>query len=67
MDSTVFAGGIIFLFLIIILAIVVFWVWMLVDALMSKSEDKLVWIIVLIFLGPVIGSLLYYFLGRNKK
>lgn len=67
MDSTVFAGGIIFLFLIIILAIVVFWVWMLVDALMSKSEDKLVWIIVLIFLGPVIGPLLYYFLGRNKK
>jgi len=46
---------------------VVFWVWMLVDCLSKKRfEDKLVWVIVLIFLN-IFGAILYYFIVKNKK
>ena len=46
---------------------VVFWVRMLVDCLSKKRfEDKLVWVIVLIFLN-IFGAILYYFIVKNKK
>ncbi|MFT6873672.1 MAG: cytochrome bd-type quinol oxidase subunit 2 [Roseivirga sp.] len=32
----------------------------------NQSHNKLVWIIVVILL-PVIGSVLYYFIGRKQK
>jgi len=32
----------------------------------NQSRNKLVWIIVVILL-PVIGSVLYYFIGRKQK
>jgi len=56
---------------LVVLAIVallfVFWIWMLVDAIMKKKfEDKLVWILVIIFLH-FIGALLYYFLVYRKQ
>jgi phage shock protein C len=63
-----------FIFLATMLMLVV-WIWALVDCLKSKKEttDKLVWVIVIIFLN-VIGALLYFFLnekikmsGKNKK
>jgi predicted PurR-regulated permease PerM len=43
-----------------------FWVWMLVDCLSRKRfEDKLVWVIVLLFLN-VVGAVLYYILVKSK-
>jgi hypothetical protein len=46
---------------------VVFWIWMLVDCLSRKKfEDKLVWVIILIFLN-IFGAILYYFIVKNKK
>lgn len=45
----------------------IFWIWMLVDCLQRKKfEDKLVWVIVILFLH-IIGALLYHFLVKNKK
>jgi len=32
----------------------------------NQSRNKLVWIIVVILL-PIIGSVLYYFIGRKQK
>lgn len=32
----------------------------------NQSHNKLVWIMVVILL-PVIGSVLYYFIGRNQR
>ncbi len=45
---------------------VVFWLWMLVDCLQRKKfEDKLVWVLVILFLN-VLGSILYYFIAKEK-
>lgn len=58
--------------LISILAFI-FWIMMLVDCVKRKfpeSAEKIVWILVLIFL-QVLGALIYYFIvkdsGSNKK
>ncbi|MEM5772840.1 MAG: PLDc N-terminal domain-containing protein [Candidatus Aenigmatarchaeota archaeon] len=61
-----FFGGLGFLFLCLAIFAVVFWVWMLIDCLgRKKFEDKLVWVIVLIFLN-FIGAVLYYILVKSK-
>lgn len=60
------AGFVIALILILAVAII-FWLWMLIDVLQRKRfEDKLVWVVVMIFLF-VIGSILYYFLVYREK
>ena len=46
----------------------VFWVWMLVHAISNKGltdGERVAWVLVIIFL-PVLGSILYVFLGRPK-
>jgi len=62
-----FAWGAFALFFLLVIALVfVFWIWMLVDALMRKKfQDKLIWILVIIFLH-FIGALIYYFLVYKK-
>jgi O-antigen/teichoic acid export membrane protein len=61
-----FFGGLGLLFLCLALFTIFFWVWMLVDCLSRKKfEDKLVWVIVLLFLN-FIGAILYYILVKSK-
>jgi len=50
------------------LIVVVFWIIQIVDCLKSNFSgyNKIVWILVLIFLGPL-GALVYYFLGKDQK
>lgn len=46
----------------------IFWLWMLIDCIMrrfKKDINKIVWILVIIFL-PFIGSLLYFFLVKRR-
>ncbi len=54
---------IIILFFIILIPLIA-----LIDILKSRFEqnDKLVWVLLVIFL-PLIGSILYFILGRGKK
>ena len=50
------------------LACFVFWVWMLVHAITNKGlndGERVAWVLAVIFL-PVIGSVLYFFIGRPK-
>lgn len=50
------------------LACFAFWLWMLIHAITNKGltdGEKIVWVLVVIFL-PVLGSILYFFLGRPK-
>jgi len=59
-------GAFVLVFLFAIVLVFIFWIWMLVDALMRKKfEDKLVWILVIIFLH-FIGALLYFFFIYRK-
>jgi len=46
----------------------VFWLWMLIDALVNerKTEEKLLWFLV-IFLLHFVGALIYYFVRRSGR
>lgn len=65
--------GVIFLILLLIalaVAAFVFWIIMIIDCAKRNfkgDSEKIVWILVLIFLG-IIGALIYYFVvPRNDK
>ncbi|WMI65455.1 PLD nuclease N-terminal domain-containing protein [Aestuariibaculum sp. YM273] len=44
------------------------WIYCLIDILKNKfaQNDKIIWVLVVILI-PFVGSLLYLFIGRNKK
>ena len=55
--------------LLIILALMVFWVWMLVDCATkepSSGNDKIVWILVIVF-THWIGALIYFLVRRPER
>jgi len=53
---------------VLALACLAAWVWALVDILRSEfvGLNKLIWLALVIFL-PLIGVILYYFIGREQK
>ena len=49
-------------------ALTVFWIWMLVDAIQNKGitdGEKVGWVLAIVFFH-LIGSVLYFFIGRPK-
>ncbi len=47
-----------------------FWLWMLVECLTkepSVGNDKLIWALVIIFVSPLIGALIYFFVRRPER
>lgn len=62
-----------FVFMILIFVAVailatIFWIFMLVDCAkrnFKKDNDKVVWILILVFTG-IIGAIIYYFVVKNK-
>ncbi len=69
----IFGLGIFFLiiwllFFIAFLLCIVFWGIMIVDVVnrkFAKSEDKTLWVLVVVFAG-IIGALIYYFMVKKK-
>lgn len=63
-------GMLIFLFVFVIaIAFFIFWLLMLIDSIKRKfkGDEKLLWVLVIIF-ANWIGAIIYYFLVyRNKK
>lgn len=50
------------------LAVMAFWIWMLVDAIQNKGladGEKIGWVLAIVFFH-FIGSVLYFFIGRSK-
>ena len=46
----------------------IFWLWMLIDAIKSKTlsdTEKIIWVLVIIFLN-LLGALIYFFAGRRN-
>ncbi len=53
---------------VIVLAAMVFWIWMLIHAITNKGltdTEKVIWVLVILFLH-VLGALIYFFVGRPK-
>ena len=64
-------GGIALILFIALIALFLtaFWIWMLVDAILSPSlndTEKVVWAVV-IFFTHFIGALIYFFVGRRVR
>ena len=62
-------GVIIGFFVLSGIALFIFWLWMLIDCIkrdFTKSNDKIVWILVIIF-TQIIGAIIYYFVVKKKS
>jgi hypothetical protein len=64
------AAALVILLWVVGLAATVFWLWLLVDALLNEptTDQKILWFLVMFFL-PIVGSLVYLFvrqLGRPQ-
>jgi hypothetical protein len=61
-------GGIAILFFVIAIAASIFWIWMLIDALMNEPTpaEKLLWFCVIFFLH-LLGALIYLLVRRNHR
>jgi hypothetical protein len=73
MSNLLFIGGIggseIMLLLFFIGIPTILWLWALIDLLTSEftsSTNKLIWVVVILFL-PVLGGILYLLIGRKQK
>lgn len=44
----------------------VFWLKMLIDALKYQKEDKLIWVLLIIFLH-IVGALIYFFVVKSER
>jgi uncharacterized PurR-regulated membrane protein YhhQ (DUF165 family) len=54
---------------IIALVVLVFWIWMLIEAIQNKGltdGEKIGWVLAIVFLH-IIGAILYYFIGHPKR
>lgn len=60
-----FVGKILLFLLPVFLIFAAFWIWMLIDCAQRTFDDKMVWLLLIIFLG-VLGALLYFFIIRRK-
>ena len=67
-------SGLFSLFMLFIIAVValvacVFWIWMLISAVVNKGlndGEKIGWVLVVLFLH-FIGAIIYFFIGRPKR
>ena len=65
------AGGILSAMCIIwVLALLasVFWLWMLIDALLNEptTNEKILWVLVIVLLN-LLGALIYFFVRRKSR
>lgn len=71
MPITILSLSVIHLIIVFIFILLpsVFWIIALIDILKSDfrdTNDKIIWALVVIFL-PVIGSILYFLIGKSQK
>jgi hypothetical protein len=69
MSNLLFLGGVGGLEILLLFVIpVILWFWALIDCLKSNfsGSNKLIWILLIIFL-PVLGPILYLLIGRGQR
>ncbi|HVT81880.1 MAG TPA: PLDc N-terminal domain-containing protein [Phycisphaerae bacterium] len=60
-------GGMFVVILLLAIAASIFWLWMLIDAVMNEQgTDKIVWFLVIFFLH-LLGALIYFFVRRSGR
>jgi hypothetical protein len=60
-------GGIAIVFFLLAIVASIFWLWMLIDAIMNEhGTDKILWFLVIFFLH-LLGALIYFIVRRNHR
>ncbi len=61
-------GAFVFVIWLLVILASIFWIWMLVDALINEptTEQKILWFLVIFFLH-IIGALIYFFVRRSAR
>ncbi len=68
-------GGVIFVLMFlavavpVLIALFVFWIWMLISAVQNKGlteGEKIAWVLVIVFIHWL-GALIYFFVGHPKR
>ncbi len=68
-EGLMFLLGSSMLFVAVGAGLFVLWVWSIIDVIRSEFKDsstKIIWIALLIFL-PLLGSIIYFFIGKSTK
>ncbi len=68
-DILFWSFGPIFIFFTLLgIGLLVIWIWALIDILKSEftGNNKIIWLLLVIFI-PLLGVILYYFIGRDQK
>lgn len=55
-----------FVGLIIFIPLLIFWIKMLLHAIRNQKENKIVWVLVIVFL-QILGALIYYFAEKRPS
>ena len=58
----------ILIFIALFVLMLVFWIFMLIDAVQRKyknENDKIAWILIIVLVG-VVGAIIYYFVVKRK-
>lgn len=53
----------------LMLALFIFWIWMLISAVQNKGlteGEKIAWVLILVFIH-FLGAILYFFVGHPKR
>jgi hypothetical protein len=63
-------AGLLFLLIAVVvgLAALAFWIWMLIHAIQNKGltdTERIIWVLVVVLLH-LLGALIYFFVGRPK-
>ena len=59
------AGPAMWIGIIIAIAFFIFWLWMFIDAIRFEKEQKVLWILLILFIS--ITSIIYYFVRKRKR
>jgi hypothetical protein len=61
-------GAFVFVIWLLVILASIFWIWMLIDALVNEptTEQKILWFLVIFFLH-IIGALIYFFVRRGGR
>ena len=68
MDFQLSNLSVVFFWQLFLFFVLFFWIFCVIDVLRNSfnGNDKLVWILVLLFV-PILGPFLYFFIGRKKR
>ena len=68
MFELMFFSGMLIFFIVLVLALTIFWIWAIIDCIKSNlsTEEKLLWIVILLFFS-VFGAIIYVVVAKSMK